>query len=593
MNLRRALCAFVVGLWPLAAAAASVPVGSEFLVNSYTLGDENDPDVAAATGGGFMAVWVRGGDGSGAGVFGRVYDASGAPIGTEFQVNTYTEGGQRPASVAADAAGRFVVVWSSDQDGEDYGVFGQRFDSGGQPLGSEFQVNTYTYYAQGYQGLSVAADASGDFVVAWSSYYQDGYGYGVFAQRFDNTGATVGTEFQVNTYTIGNQGFGSYYGGVTAAKSASGSFVVVWSSYYQDGYGDGVFARHYDNTGVPTSPSDFQVNTYTTGNQGSYGGIATAGDGTGNFVVAWTSYGQAGYGLSTFAQRLDNSGTLVGTEFQVNTYTLGDQGFAGPSVAADAGGEFVITWASGSGTGQDGSGFGVFGQRYENDGTPIGLEFQANTFTLGHQWFPSVASDWGGCSVVVWRSGVRSSPVPCVNDIDCPKYPLESCEKGMCQSLGQQDGYEGGIFGQRYCRARPLDHYKCYKVKDLKKPKFAPRLVTLVDQFVSETAAVIKPFLLCTPVDKNGEGISDPSLHQCCYKIKSTRLKPSPTVLVASQFQRSTLSPLQGKFLCAPCTKRVLQIGAGLSAVVGLLLVGNAKGCASSRAKLTDVRNSP
>jgi len=92
MNLRRALCAFVVGLWPLSASAASVPVGSEFLVNSYTLGDENDPDVAAAAGGGFMAVWVRGGDSSGAGVFGPVYDTSGAPIGTEFQVNTYTLG---------------------------------------------------------------------------------------------------------------------------------------------------------------------------------------------------------------------------------------------------------------------------------------------------------------------------------------------------------------------------------------------------------------------------------------------------------------------------------------------------------------------
>ena len=228
-------------------------------------------------------------------------------------------------------------------------------------------------------------------------------------------------------------------------------------------------------------------------------------------------------------------------------------------MAADAGGEFVITWASGLAFGQDGSGFGVFGQRYESDGAPIGLEFQANTFTLGHQWFPSVASDWGGCSVVVWQGGVRSTPVPCVDDIDCPKYPLETCEKGMCQSVGQQDGDEAGIFGQRYCRARPLDHYKCYKVKDLKKPKFSPRLVTLVDQFVSETATVVKPFLLCTPVDKNGEGISDPSLHQCCYRIKSTRLKPSPTVLVASQFQRSTLSPLQGKFLCAPCTKRVLQ----------------------------------
>ena len=48
-------------------------------------------------------------------------------------------------SVASDAAGNFVVVWdSADQDGSDVGVFGQRYASSGAPLGPEFRVNTYT-----------------------------------------------------------------------------------------------------------------------------------------------------------------------------------------------------------------------------------------------------------------------------------------------------------------------------------------------------------------------------------------------------------------------------------------------------------------
>jgi hypothetical protein len=137
-------------------------------------------------------------------------------------------------------------------------------------------------------------------------------------------------------------------------------------------------------------------------------------------------------------------------------------------------------------------------------------------------------------------------------------HPLEDCVAGMCEPVGQQDGFESGIFGQRYCRARPIDHYKCYKTKDRKTPKFLKREVSLVDQFVSETATVIKPFLLCTPVDKNNEGINDPALHQCCYKVKATSLQPAPDVVVASQFQRSRLSVVRGNLLCAPCTKTVL-----------------------------------
>ena len=87
--------------------------------------------------------------------------AQGDPIGPEFQVNTYTTGGQFGASVAADSSGRFVVVWTS-QDGPIAGIFGQRYDSGGAPLGPEFRVNTYST-AFAYLP-AVAADPSGNFV---------------------------------------------------------------------------------------------------------------------------------------------------------------------------------------------------------------------------------------------------------------------------------------------------------------------------------------------------------------------------------------------------------------------------------------------
>ena len=122
-------------------------------------------------------------DGSDFGVFAQRYASSGVPLGGEFRVNTYTTGYQAVRSLASDSAGNFVVVWQSmNQDGSGFGVFGQRYASTGAPLGAEFRVNTYTTGSQ--IAPSVASDPAGHFVVAWSSYGQDTSSYGVFAQRY-------------------------------------------------------------------------------------------------------------------------------------------------------------------------------------------------------------------------------------------------------------------------------------------------------------------------------------------------------------------------------------------------------------------------
>ncbi|MGH7898352.1 MAG: hypothetical protein ACREQQ_10395, partial [Candidatus Binatia bacterium] len=133
------------------------------------------------------------------GIFGRRFDSSGASIGSEFQVNAYTTWTNFLPSVSCDAAGNYVVVWDSSFDSGGYGVFARRYDSSGAVLGSEFPVNSYTSGAQ--RRSSVSSHAAGGFVVAWNSDGQDGSGYGVFAQRFDSSGAHVGAEFQVNSYT--------------------------------------------------------------------------------------------------------------------------------------------------------------------------------------------------------------------------------------------------------------------------------------------------------------------------------------------------------------------------------------------------------
>ena len=68
---------------------------------------------------------------------------------------------------------------------------------GQAPAGAEFQVNTYTTSNQNTD--AAAMDASGNFVVVWQSYGQDGSGKGVYAQRYNAAGVAQGGEFRVNT----------------------------------------------------------------------------------------------------------------------------------------------------------------------------------------------------------------------------------------------------------------------------------------------------------------------------------------------------------------------------------------------------------
>ena len=388
---------------------AQAPAGSEFQVNAYTTGAQRSEAVAVDGSGNFVVVWMSyGQDGDGYGIFGRRFNASGAPQGAEFQVNSYTTNFQYRPGVASDASGNFVVIWESfNQDGPGgWGVFGQRFNAAGVPQGSYFQVNSYTTGNQRFPRAAV--DASGNFVVVWTSYGQDD-GTGVFGQRFNASGVRQGGEFQLNAYTTGFQSTAS------AAVDGAGNFVVVWSSRYQDGANIGVIARRYNASGVPQG-NEFVVNTFTTGDQATFFSSSVASDPSGNFVVVWRSGAHDGDSSVTgiFGQRFDASGTPQGGEFLINTYTPDRQTAA--SVAMDEHGSFVVVWSSRY---QDGSNYGTFGQRFDPAGVPQGSEFQINSFIPGLQFAYGVASSPDGDFVVGWHSFL-------------------------------QDGDNNGVFAQRY-----------------------------------------------------------------------------------------------------------------------------------------------
>lgn len=345
-----------------------VPLRSELVLNTHTSTRQISPAVATTPSNGFIITWTGHlNDGNGWGIAARLFDENGEATSPEFVVNTHTTEDQASSSIAVANDGRFLVVWQSydidqperTQDGADSGVFGQLFDAAGARLGTELQVNTYTTYDQALP--SVAATTAGDFVVIWSSGYVDYYGleqlgpdgdqFGAFARRFDRDASPLGTEFQVNSYTSENQ----IASGIAA--TTGGGFVVVWDGgvqYESDGRGQdgdlfGVFGQRFDAHGAPLG-TEFRVNSYTTGYQV---GATVAPSRMGGFVAVWTSIdggifepkpSQDGDGGGIFGQQLDSIGTPVGSEFQLNTYTTGGQG--GAALASGPGGSVVAVWSS-------------------------------------------------------------------------------------------------------------------------------------------------------------------------------------------------------------------------------------------------------
>ena len=210
----------------------------------------------------------------------------------------------------------------------------------------------------------------------------------------------LGGEIAINSFTTGPQH------NTAVAMDPDGNFVVVWGAAEGAGDNYGIFARRFNAAGVPQG-DDFRVNTYTTDFQNA---PSVAIDADGDFVVAWNSYGQdqgggGKYAGGVYFQRYNAAGVPQGVETRANTYTTNNQGDA--SVAMAPNGDFVITWLSFL---QDGSGFGIYGQRYNAAGAPQGAEFRLNQFTTGSQVNANVSMDDSGNFAATWGTQIQASP---------------------------------------------------------------------------------------------------------------------------------------------------------------------------------------
>jgi RHS repeat-associated protein len=395
---------------------------TEFRVNlSITRGQvvaATAPAVDVSALGESIAVFAGRNPEDGEGVFGRRFDASGAPAGPDFRLNETTRGVQAGPTVSLDAQGSFVAAWQGRGPGDHDGIFVRLFTAAGVARTGEILANSTTAGDQVEATLAHTPD--GGFIVAWSG---NGVGDfdGIFWRRFTATGQAIGAEQRANSTTLHAQAHPSI------AAGNDGSFVIVWSSRHQDGSDWGVFGQRFDANGNRVG-SEFPVNSQSSGSQLQ---PSVAFDALGNFAVAWHEPAAGPVGWRVSARLFDAAGNPRGGDLLVDGAPDGIQKEARLAMASD--GSFLVTWTVGV---PNGSGWEVVGRIFAPDAVPQGDAFPVNVQTSGyqsgHQTTASAALAEDGSARVVWsgrgeedRGGVYTTGLASIGGGSIQIAPIE------------------------------------------------------------------------------------------------------------------------------------------------------------------------
>lgn len=186
-----------------------------------------------------------------------VSQAALVPVTPIFRINVTTSGNQIAARPLPLADGGFVVIWESAVGGAaESTVYGQRFDSGANATGAEFEMNVPSPV------LSLAT--VGESVVAVFN-ADDGVSVGVF----DLTGQLL--DVLVADLTLSN--------GAASISATGGELVLTWPVFTSS-----VRARRLAVDGDPTE-SSFVVHE----SADDYSGPRLATRADGSFVVVWST----------------------------------------------------------------------------------------------------------------------------------------------------------------------------------------------------------------------------------------------------------------------------------------------------------------
>jgi len=305
---------------------------SSLLVNQTKNGDQESPDVALLANGNSLVVWRNAAAGQPE-VWGRVVGSNGAMLGNEFRISGANSTECVTPSVAAMADGSAVVTWAQrEARSVMLDVYLQRVSASGHLLGEQTLAHQYSDLHQ--RTPAVTGLSGGGFAVAWVSEEQSGSeSIDIYARVFNASGLALDSEFRVNSSL-------DVCANPVISPMKNGGFIAAWSTLDSTVNPSwDVAARTFSATGSALNATT-RANVFVKGRQ-YRPRIATTATGP---LLVWTSFGQDGWDEGVYARRFDDSGTPVGDEIQVNTVWEGNQ--TEPAVASDGSESALVVWST-------------------------------------------------------------------------------------------------------------------------------------------------------------------------------------------------------------------------------------------------------
>jgi hypothetical protein len=300
-------------------SAAGAELGVDFRISTVgtdtdTLRFPNEPAVAyGSTPNEYLVTW----DGDGLAtddeneIFGQRVSATGAEVGTDFQISNATavsptRDAFRSAVAYGSAPNEYLVTWQGDQlaaTDEEFEIFGQRVNADGTEDGSDFRISTVGTDTDTLRSPLFPAVAYGstpnEYLVTW-----DGDGLAtndeveIFGQRLDAAGAEVGTnDFRISTAGMDTDTARAAAAPAVAYSGAANEYLVAWN-------GDGlatnnefeIFGQRLDAAGAEVGTNDFRISTVGTDTdilRGAGQPAIAYGSAPDEYLVAWEADGLA------------------------------------------------------------------------------------------------------------------------------------------------------------------------------------------------------------------------------------------------------------------------------------------------------------
>lgn len=357
-----------------AGASNALTLGNDVVVNTYTTSIQSAPAVATLSTGNLAVVWQsagQGGKNSTAlnGIYGQLLTSTGTKTGSEFVVsNASATVDETAPAVTALNTGRFAVAYATGTGATDIGF---RIVEANGTVGAQLTANSTTAGSQYSPSMATLTD--GSFVIVWYSDNGD-----VRLRQFN---AADGTPVAGEVLIADGLTAGGYYPSVTGLSN--GGYAVAWVDNNSSEIKTKVNGGGVVSTGIVIS---------------GYGGPRVAGLTGGGYVLASES-NDSGTGLSKIeAVRYNNSGTIQGSKFTVNTLTGGNRYQA--SATALSGGGFLVAWSSEQ---DDFQNNGIMGRRFTAAGAAVdAADFQVNQIRANDQSYPALAPIAGDLFGAVW-----------------------------------------------------------------------------------------------------------------------------------------------------------------------------------------------